>query len=321
MLHCYPRQAMKLIVQIPCYNEEETLSEVIRAIPTRIDGISSIEIQVIDDGSTDRTIEVALAHSVRHIIANKSNRGLARTFQKGIANALAEGADIIVNTDGDHQYPGYHIPALIRPIIEGRADVVVGDRSPGQNLDFHPVKRLLQRLGSAVVRKLAGVDVADAVSGFRAYSREAALKMTVMTNFSYTTETLIHAGQNGLTVVSVPITTNPVNRPSRLFGSVTGFVRKQVISILRSCFMYRSLSAFATLGFFLLVIGVLPVLRFIYFYILGNGDGKIQSLVVGSLCIGLGYVTIVIAFLSDAVATNRRLLEESLERLRKMDSK
>jgi glycosyltransferase involved in cell wall biosynthesis len=312
---------VKLIIQIPCYNEEETLPAVLQDLPDSIAGVDCIEVQVIDDGSSDRTVEVARAHGVDYVIGNKSNKGLARTFQKGITNALAHGADIIVNTDGDHQYPGRYIADLVRPIVEGRADVVIGDRNPGENPEFSTGKRMLQKLGSSVVRKLAGVDIRDAVSGFRAYSREAALKINVMTNFSYTTETLIHAGQHGLTVTSVPITTNRVTRPSRLFGSITGFLRKQVVSILRSYFMYRSLYAFLTLGFVMLAIGAIPILRFIYYFLIDEGAGKIQSLVIGSLFVGIGYITIVIAFQSDAIATNRRLTEEVLERLRQMDSR
>lgn len=312
---------MKLIIQIPCYNEEETLPAVLADMPASIPGIDAIEIQVIDDGSTDRTVEVARAHGVRHIVANKTNKGLARTFQKGIGNALAQGADIIVNTDGDHQYPGRYIADLVRPILEHRADVVIGDRNPGRNPEFSATKRLLQRIGSSVVRRMAGVDIRDAVSGFRAYSREAALKINVMTSFSYTTETLIHAGQHGMTIVSVPIETNPVTRPSRLFGSISGFLRKQVVSILRSYFMYRPLYAFLTLGLLMLAIGAVPILRFLWFYAIGEGDGKIQSLVIGGLFVGIGYITVVIAFLSDSIATNRRLLEEVLERLRKSDTR
>lgn len=314
-----PGGYMKLIIQIPCYNEEETLPSVLADLPKSIAGIDTIEVQVIDDGSSDRTVEVARAHGVHHIISNMSNKGLARTFQKGINNALAEGADIIVNTDGDHQYPGRYIAALVQPILDRRADVVIGDRNPGRNPDFTPTKRALQRLGSGVVRRMAGVDIRDAVSGFRAYSRDAALKINVMTSFSYTTETLIHAGQHGLTIVSVPIQTNTVTRPSRLFGSISSFLRKQLVSILRSYFMYRPLYAFLTLGVLMLAIGAVPIVRFLYFFVIGEGDGKVQSLIIGSLFVGLGYITTVIAFLSDSIATNRRLLEEVLERLRKTD--
>lgn len=309
----------KLIIQIPCFNEEETLPRVLEDLPREIQGIRCIEVQIIDDGSTDGTVEIARSFGVDYVVSNKSNKGLARSFQAGINHALAEGADIIVNTDGDHQYPGRFIADLVRPIIEGRADVVIGDRNPGENPEFSPVKRSLQKIGTRVVRNLSGLEVSDAVSGFRAYSRDAALKINVMTRFSYTTETLIHAGQTGLTVMSVPIETNSATRPSRLFTSMTGFLRKQVVSILRSYFMYRSLSAFLMLGVFMAVIGFVPILRFLYFYVIGEGDGKIQSLVIGSMFVGLGYITMVIAFLSDAIATNRRLVEEALERLRKMD--
>ncbi len=316
-----PVRGVKLVIQVPCYNEEETLARVLEDMPSQIDGIGSIEIQVIDDGSVDRTVEIAQASGVHHIVRNAGNKGLARSFQAGINNAIAQGADIIVNTDGDHQYPGRYIADLVRPIVEGRADVVVGDRNPGENPEFSALKRVLQRFGTHVVRNLSGVDIADAVSGFRAYSRAAALKINVMTKFSYTTETLIHAGQSGLTVLSVPIETNSATRPSRLFTSMSAFLRKQVVTILRSFFMYRSLSAFLTLGLAMTALGLVPILRFVWFFLIGEGDGHVQSLVIGSLFVSVGYVTMVIAFLSDSIATNRRLTEECLERLRKIDAK
>jgi glycosyltransferase involved in cell wall biosynthesis len=314
-------QGLKLVIQIPCYNEEDTLARVLEDLPRAIAGIETIEVQVIDDGSRDRTVEVALANGVHHVVRNRGNKGLAHTFQAGINNAIAQGADIIVNTDGDHQYPGRYIADLVRPIVEGRADVVVGDRRPGDNQEFSGLKRFLQRFGTRVVRHLSGVEtVTDAVSGFRAYSRAAALKINVMTRFSYTTETLIHAGQSGLTVLSVPVETNSATRPSRLFTSMSAFLRKQVVTILRSFFMYRPLSAFLTLGLVMTALGMIPILRFVWFYAMGEGDGHVQSLVIGSLFVSVGYVTAVIAFLSDAIATNRRLTEECLERLRKMDA-
>lgn len=312
---------LKLVIQIPCFNEEETLKRVLDDMPRAIEGIETIEIQVIDDGSSDRTVEVALASGVHHVVSNRGNKGLARTFQAGINNAIAQGADIIVNTDGDHQYPGRYIADLVRPIVEGRADVVVGDRNPGANPEFSGLKRFLQRFGTRVVRHLSGVEsLTDAVSGFRAYSRAAALRINVMTRFSYTTETLIHAGQSGLTVLSVPVETNSATRPSRLFTSMSSFLRKQVVTILRSYFMYRPLSAFLTLGLVMSALGLVPILRFVWFYAIGEGEGHVQSLVIGSLFVSVGYVTAVIAFLSDAIATNRRLTEECLERLRKIDA-
>ncbi|MTI45583.1 glycosyltransferase involved in cell wall biosynthesis [Roseibium hamelinense] len=310
---------MKLIVQIPCLNEEANIASVVKDIPSEIPGIDIIEIQVIDDGSTDRTVEIARELGVTHIVENDVNKGLAKSFQLGIEHALRNGADIIVNTDGDNQYCGASIPDLVRPILDRRADIVVGDRKPGANPEFSFLKRQLQKLGSFVVQKLSGLVVADAVSGFRAYSREAALTINVMTTFSYTTETLIHAGQHGLSVLSVPVATNSETRPSRLSTSMIGFLYKQTITILRSFFMYRSLSAFLFMGGLMILIGLLPVARFLYFYSIGDGEGRIQSLVLGSMFLLAGYMTVVVAFLSDAIATNRRLTENVLRRLRSQE--
>ena len=314
------RRPAKIIVQIPCYNEEVTLPDVIARIPREIDGLAIVEIQVIDDGSRDGTVEVARRLGVDHILRQKGNKGLARSFQAGIDHALRQGADVIVNTDGDNQYCGSSIPDLVRPILEGRADIVLGDRRPGENREFSPLKRALQRLGSRVVRFLSGVDVPDAVTGFRAYSREAALSINVMTRFSYTVETLIHAGQRGLTVLSVPVRTNPATRPSRLFRSMGHFLSRQIVTMLRSCIMYRPLSTFMTAGLVMSAIGLMPILRFLYFYATGDGDGHVQSLVLGGVLLLAGYFTIVIAFLSDTIATNRRLTEEALIRLRRFEA-
>ena len=310
---------LKVIVQIPCYNEAETLPAVLREIPRDIPGVGTVEVQVIDDGSTDDTVLVAEFGGADHVIRQKGNKGLARSFQAGIDHALAQGADIIVNTDGDNQYRGGSIPDLVRPIVEGRADIVLGDRQPGKNTEFSALKRLLQRLGSRVVKSLADIDVPDAVTGFRAYSRDAALSITVMTRFSYTVETLIHAGQRGMTVTSVPVQTNAATRPSRLFKSMKQFMARQVVTMLRSCVMYRPLSTFMTLGLAMATIGALPVLRFLYFYAIGQGDGHVQSLVLGGVLLLAGYLTIVIAFLSDTIATSRRLTEETLIRLRRLE--
>ena len=314
------RRPARIIVQIPCYNEEATLPDVLAQIPREIDGIARVEIQVIDDGSTDATVEVARRHGVDHILSQKGNKGLARTFQAGIDHAIRQGADIIVNTDGDNQYCGSSIPDLVRPILEGRADIVLGDRRPGENAEFSPLKRLLQRVGSRVVRFLAGVDVPDAVTGFRAYSRDAALSINVMTRFSYTVETLIHAGQRGLTILSVPVRTNPATRPSRLFSSMRQFLSRQVVTMLRSCFMYRPLGTFMAAGLVMSTLGLLPILRFLYFYAIGEGDGHVQSLVLGGVLLLAGYFTVVVAFLSDTIATNRRLTEEALIRLRRLEA-
>jgi glycosyltransferase involved in cell wall biosynthesis len=292
---------------------------VLGEIPTEIPGIDSIEVQVIDDGSSDDTSEIARIHGATYILRNRGNKGLARTFQVGIDHALRVGADIIVNTDGDNQYSGSSIPDLVAPLLRREADIVVGDRKPGKNAEFSLLKRFLQRFGSSVVRRLAGVDVTDAVSGFRAYTRDAALTINVMTTFSYTTETLIHAGQAHLKIVSVPVEINAVERPSRLFTSMCAFLRKQVVTILRSYTMYRPLSAFLTIGSTMIVIGALPVLRFLFYYMIGDGEGRVQSLILGGVFLLAGYITVIIALLSDALATNRRLTEQVLSRTRELE--
>lgn len=314
-------RGLKLIVQIPCFNEAETLQEVVEAIPRQIPGIDTVEVLIVDDGSTDGTADLARELGVDHIIRNRSNMGLARTFERGIEACLAAGADIIVNTDGDHQYPGSSIPDLIRPIVEDNADVVVGDRNAGQNMEFSALKRYLQRLGSSVVRHLSGVEVHDAVSGFRAYTREAALGINVLSSFSYTTETLIQAGRRGLSVASVPVPTNSATRPSRLARSLLTFVTRQLFTIIRSYMLYRPLRALGTLALILLIIGTIPILRFLYFYWLGEGAGKIQSLVLGSMFFLMGFTTFVAALLSDIIAGNRILLERTLERTRRAELK
>ncbi len=310
---------MKLIIQIPCYNEEETLPDVIGDLPKQIPGISEIVLQVIDDGSTDATIAVAEKLGVDLIVKNKGNKGLATSFQSGIENALRNGADIIVNTDGDNQYAGSSIPDLVKPIVDGEADIVLGDRKPGANKEFSQSKRFLQRFGSAVVRQLAGIEAADAVTGFRAYSRHAALQINVMTRFSYTIETLIHAGRKGLTIKSVPVQTNPATRKSRLFNSTLQFVRKQLITVLRSCIMYMPLRSFLVAGLVMLAIGIAPVIRFLYFYMIGEGDGHLQSLIIGGAFLVIGYVTMLVAFLSDTIATNRQLAETALVKIREIE--
>lgn len=310
---------MKLIVQIPCLNEAGDIAEVIRAVPRDIEGLDAVEVLVVDDGSTDGTAGVAADAGADHVVVNKKTLGLARTFQKGITTALSLGADIIVNTDGDGQYAGHSIADLVAPIVRGEADIVVGDRRPGENLEFSSSKRTLQRVGSTVVKTLASIDVPDAVSGFRAYSREAAMRTTVFTKFSYTTETLIAAGNSGMVVASVPVDTRKVERPSRLFGSVRSFVMRQMVTIVRSFVMYRPLRAFMLLGFGILAVGLIPILRFLYFYFTDGGQGHVQSLVIGGALLVCGYITCLVALLGDVVATNRRLEEEIIAILRHME--
>ncbi|MEM7668605.1 MAG: glycosyltransferase family 2 protein [Pseudomonadota bacterium] len=301
------------------FNEAETLPRVLADIPESLPGIDVIETLIIDDGSTDGTTEVARRLGVTHIVENTGNIGLARSFQRGLNASLAAGADIIVNTDGDHQYSGGSIGDLIAPVVDGRADVVVGDRQTAKSEEFSALKRSLQGLGSSVVRRLSGLDIADAVSGFRAYSRQAAMGTNVLSTFSYTTETLIQAGRRGLIVTSVPVETNPSTRPSRLMRSLAGFILKQVITILRAYVMYRPLRVFGTLAVIMIAIGLVPILRFLYFYAIGQGDGHVQSLILGTMFFSLGYLTFVVALLSDVTASNRLLLESALERVRRIE--
>lgn len=310
---------MKLIVQIPCLNEAQDIAAVIRAVPREIEGVDAVEVLVVDDGSTDGTAGIAAEAGADHVVVNKKTLGLAQTFQRGITAALSLGADIIVNTDGDGQYSGTSIPGLVGPIVRGEADIVVGDRRPFVNKDFSYSKRMLQRIGSSVVKSLAQIDVPDAVSGFRAYSRDAAMRTTVFTKFSYTTETLIAAGNGGMVVVSVPVDTNAVDRPSRLFKSVHSFVFRQMITILRSFVMYRPLRAFMNIGFVMFGIGLIPIVRFVILYAMGEGDGHVQSLVIGGALLVCGYMSFLMALLGDVVATNRRLEEEIISILRHME--
>ncbi|MEO0427210.1 MAG: glycosyltransferase family 2 protein [Pseudomonadota bacterium] len=310
---------MKLIVQIPCFNEAETLPQTVAAIPRRVPGFDCVEILIVDDGSTDGTAEVARRIGVDHVVCQPRNMGLARTFARGLRESLIRGADVIVNTDGDNQYDAGCIADLTAPIVARQADIAIGDRGTDRISHFSPLKRMLQRSGSAVVRTISGLKVEDAVSGFRAYSRDAALTTNVLSEFSYTIETLIQAGNNGIAVVSVPVRTNPVTRESRLFKSIPSFLSKQLITLLRSYVMYYPLRVFTALGALLIVTGMLPVLRFVWFYLQGDGDGRLQSLVIGGVFVVVGVITLTLALLADAVAMNRRLLEQTLRSVRRLE--
>jgi glycosyltransferase involved in cell wall biosynthesis len=312
---------MKLIVQIPCFNEEATLPETVAAIPRHIMGVDKVEILVIDDGSTDRTVEVARSLGVEHVVTQTRNRGLANAFRTGLDACLKAGADIIVNTDGDNQYSGADIPRLIHPILEGRADIVIGDRETSQVAHFSPLKKLLQAMGSWVVRRLSRVDVPDAVSGFRAISREAAMRLNIVSGFSYTIEMLIQAGRKRMAVTSVPIATNKVTRKSRLFKSIPDFIKRSVATMLRIYAMYQPLKVFAVVGAVIAAVGLLPILRFLYFYAIGDGEGHVQSLILGGALVIIAVVSFLIGLVADLIGFNRQLLEITLEKVREMELK
>jgi glycosyltransferase involved in cell wall biosynthesis len=307
---------VKLIIQIPCFNEAACLAETIVALPRRIRGIDSIEILVVDDGSSDGTSDVAISLGVHHVERHRSNRGLAAAFRTGLQRALDEGADIIVNTDADNQYEGGDIAGLVEPIVAGRADLVIGDRGVRSNAHFGWTKRKLQALGSALVRRLSKTDTADAVSGFRAMSRKAAQRINITSDFSYTTEMLIQAGRKRLAVVSVPVRTNGAVRPSRLFRSIPQFLTNTGITIVRVYTMYNPLRVFVAIGTLALLVGIAPIGRFLWFYFDGRGEGHVQSLIIGGALLVLGFLTILLGALADLIGRNRLLLEQTLERVR-----
>jgi glycosyltransferase involved in cell wall biosynthesis len=302
---------VKLVVQIPCWNEADCLAETLAAIPRAIEGISSIEVLVIDDGSTDSTVEVARHHGAHRILRLSQHRGLADAFSAGIDVALRLGADIIVNTDADHQYPGSEIPRLIQPILERRADLVIGNRQTDTMLEFSAGKRWAQRWGSRFLRSLSGADVTDSPSGFRAMSRACALRLFVHNRFTYTLETVILAGQQGLGIVNVPIRTNAARRPSRLFRSVPEYITRAGPVLLRAYAMYQPLRVVGLLVSILGCVGVVTALRFLYHYVRNpNYSGYVQSLVLGSAAFIVAVLLAVAALLAELIASNRRLLED-----------
>jgi glycosyltransferase involved in cell wall biosynthesis len=311
---------VKLVIQIPCLNEAQNLPDVLADLPRSIPGVESVEILVIDDGSTDGTSEVALTHGADHVIRHSHTRGLAAAFAHGLQAALELDADIIVNTDGDHQYRGEDILRLVRPIVEGRADMVVGDRRIDTIRHFSPMKKWLQKVGSLVVRWASRTTVPDATSGFRALSRETAMRLEIFSSYTYTLETIIQAGRKGLTVESVPVQTNEIRRPSRLIRSVPGYVLRSAVTILRVFLMYESLRVFLLLGTLPFLAGVLLLCRFLYFYAIGDGAGHIQSLILASILVVLGFLTFLLGLLGDLIAKNRHLSEETNYRLKRLQS-
>lgn len=310
---------MKVIVQIPCYNEEETLPQTFRDIPKEIEGVDTVEILIIDDGSTDKTIEVAKKIGVDHIIINSKNRGLARTFQAGLDACLKLGADIIVNTDGDNQYKGKDIPVLIQPILHGKADIVIGDRQTDKIPHFSPSKKKMQKMGSFVVRMLSETTIPDAVSGFRAFRREAAMQINIVSPFSYTIETVIQAGKKHLAVASVPIGTNQKTRESRLFKSIPSFIKNQISTIIRMYTMYQPMKVFFYIGSILIALGFIPSFRFIFYYLTDAGTGHIQSLIFAAIMFVVGFQVLMIGLVADVIGCNRKLIEDTLLRVRRIE--
>lgn len=301
---------MKLIIQIPCYNEAQSLPVALADLPREISGFDRVEWLVIDDGSTDNTAEIARQHGAEHVVAHTHNQGLARAFMTGLAACLEHGADVIVNTDADNQYNAEDIPALTAPILRGQADIVVGARPIDKIREFSPIKRFFQRLGSWVVRFASNSDVPDAPSGFRAFSRDAAGKLAVFNEYTYTLETLIQAGQRNMAIASVPVRVNSAIRPSRLMTGIWSYIRRSIVTIVRIFVIYRPFRFFAAIGLVLFTAGFLIGLRFLYYYLAGDGAGHIQSLILSSALLVMGFQTVLVAFLADLLAANRKLLEE-----------
>ena len=311
---------MKLIIQIPCLNEADTLEIALNDLPKHIDGIDEIEVLIINDGSRDNTVEVAKNWGVNYVVNFPNNKGLAKGFIAGLDACLREGADIIVNTDADNQYCGEDIEKLIRPILDGKAEIVIGERPIDDTPDFSPVKKQLQHLGSFVVRVASNTDIPDAPSGFRAFSREAALRLNVINNYTYTLETIVQAGRNQMAITSVPIRTNRELRKSRLFSSMSGYIKKSVLTIIRAYMMYRPLTFFTAIGLVPLIAGLIIMIRFLIFFMNGAGMGHIQSLILASTLIMLSFTTFMMGFQADLMAANRKIMEDVQYRLRRFEA-
>ena len=301
---------MKLIIQIPCYNEADTLAIALAALPRKVEGFNKVEWLIINDGSTDETVKVARECGVDYIVDFKHNQGLAKGFMAGIKECLKQGADVIVNTDADNQYEAEDIPKLTQPIIDGKAEYVIGARPIAQTEHFSPAKKFLQKLGSWVVRKASRTNIPDAPSGFRAISRECAMQLNVYNNYTYTLETIIQAGQKNIAITSVPIRTNEDLRPSRLLSSIPNYIKKSVITIVRISVVYKSFQFFMSIATVLFGLGFLLGLRYLYFYFIGEGDGHTQSVILSGVLMGMGFQTGLIAFIADLLSVNRKLLEE-----------
>jgi glycosyltransferase involved in cell wall biosynthesis len=310
---------MKLIIQIPCFKEEETLPETLAALPRDVEGFDEVEWLVIDAGSPDRTIEVARAHGVDHIVRLTNNKGLAYAFQAGLDAALKLGADVIVNTDGDNQYNADDIPKLVAPVLRGDADMVVGDRDVMSIEHFSPLKKSLQRLGSWVVRRASETEVPDTTSGFRAYNREAAVQLVVVNKFTYTLETIIQAGKQFIAVDHVPIRTNPKTRESRLFPSMWSYVRRNALSIFRIYARYEPLRVFMTAAAFVGLAAMIVWGRYLFFFFQGEGDGHVQSLILGAVLFNASMVLAALGVIGDLLSANSTMVQRVFERVRRIE--
>ena len=301
---------MKLIIQIPCFNEEEALPQTLNELPRTVEGFDVVEWLIIDDGSTDNTVKVAKEHGVDHVVSNRCNQGLAKTFMVGLDACLRLGADVIVNTDADNQYNAADIPKLTKPIISSNIEIVVGERPISEIEHFSITKKILQKTGSWVVRKISNTNIVDAPSGFRAFSKEAAQRLMVFNDYTYTLETIIQAGQKNMAITSVPIRVNGDLRPSRLVKSIPSYIVRSLFTMVRIFMIYRPFSFFSAIGSFFTICGALIGIRFFYFYLNGGGDGHVQSLILAGVLIGMGVQTILVAFVADLLAANRKLLED-----------
>lgn len=310
---------MKLIIQIPCYNESETLCIALDHLPKHIDGIDEIEYLIINDGSKDDTVAVAKNWGVNYVVDFRRNKGLAKGFMAGIDACLRNGADIIVNTDADDQYCGDDIETIVRPILEGKADIVIGARPIDDTEHFSFIKKKLQHFGSWVVRKASNTDIPDAPSGFRAYSRDAAMHLNVVNEYTYTLEQIVQAGREKMAITSVPIRTNGELRPSRLFSSMLGYVKKSMLTIIRAYVMYKPMRFFTVIGSFPLLAGIILGIRYLIIRSMGSGKGNVQSLILCSLLITIGVIVWVIGVLADTIAANRKILEDTQYHIRKAE--
>lgn len=310
---------MKLIIQIPCLNEAETLEIALNDLPKQIDGIDEIEYLIINDGSSDNTVEVARNWGVHHVVTFKKNKGLARGFMAGLDACLRAGADIIVNTDADNQYCGEDIEKLVRPILDEKADIVIGERPIDDTEHFSPLKKRLQHIGSWTVRVASKSDIPDAPSGFRAYSRDAAMRLNVVNEYTYTLETIVQAGREKMAMTSVPIRTNAELRASRLFNSMFGYIKKSMLTIIRSFMMYRPLKFFGSIGAVLFVIGLILGIRYLVYFFTGGASGHVQSLILASTLMMMGSMTGIIGLQADIIAANRKILEDVQYHVRKID--